>query len=148
MSLTSKTKLYFNVLPKIVSRSHTNKPWSYLPEDNSFTVYCTYNTHFNSVRTHIQFSPYVYPYTFVCTRAILTCHVFGLCLSVRVPLSPDRCLPLSPNSILNVRPQISTEHPLLFIVGLICNDYTAMRAYQDLVPHHQNKALRPVRKKQ
>ena len=76
-SLTHKTKLSFNVLPKIVSRWNTKKPWSSLPKDHSFTVYCAYNMHFNSVRTRIQFSPYVYVYVFVCTSSIFPCHVFG-----------------------------------------------------------------------
>ena len=102
-----------------MSRWRTNKPWSYLPKDNSFTVYCVYNTHFNSVCTHIQFSLYVYAYMFVRTRAILPCHVFGLCSSVRVPLSPERGLPLSSYSVLHVQTQISTELPLPFIVGII-----------------------------
>ena len=65
----------------------------------------------------------VYAYTFVCTRATLPCHIFGLCPSVCVPLSPDRGLPLSPNSVLHVRPQISTERPQQFIVGLIRYTY-------------------------
>ena len=39
-SLTHKTKLSFNVLPKIVIQWHTNKPWSSLPKDCSFTPYC------------------------------------------------------------------------------------------------------------
>ena len=60
----------------------------------------------------------MYAYTFVRTRAILYCHVFGLCLFMRVPLSPDRGLPLSPNIVLYIQPQISTELPLPFLVGL------------------------------
>ena len=36
-SLTSKTKLYFNVLPNWVSWWHTNKFLSSLPKDNLFT---------------------------------------------------------------------------------------------------------------
>ena len=49
----------------------------------------------------------------------LSCCVFGTCSSVRVSLSPDRGLPLFPNIVLHVWPQISTEHPPPFIVGLI-----------------------------
>ena len=60
-----------------------------------------------------------YAYTFVCTRDILPCRLFGLCSSVRMPLYPDRGLPLFPNSVLHVQPQISTERPSQFIVGLI-----------------------------
>ena len=118
-SLTSKTKLSFNVIPKRVSRWHTNKPLSYLLKDHLFTVYCAYNTHFNSDRTCIQFSPYAYPYMFARTHAILPCYVFGPCSSMRAPLSPDKGWPLFPNSVLHVWPQISTKHPLPFIVGLI-----------------------------
>ena len=117
MSSTSKTKLSFNVLPKRVIPWHKNNPWSSLPKDHSFTAYCVYNTHFNSVRTRIQFSPYAY--TFVHTRSILPCRFFGMCLSVCVPLSLDSGLPLSLNSVLHVRPQISTERLLPFIVVLI-----------------------------
>ena len=102
-----------------MSQWHTNKPWSSFPKDRSFTVYCAYNNHFNSVRTRIKFSLYVYAYTFFRTHVILPCHVFVPFLSVRVTLSPDRGLPISPNIVLYVQPQISAEHPLLFIVGLI-----------------------------
>ena len=63
--------------------------------------------------------PNLYAYTFVHTRAILPCCIFGTCSSMRMPLYPDRGLPLSPNIVLHVRPQISTERPPLFIVGLI-----------------------------
>ena len=56
---------------------------------------------------------------FVHTHAIIPCRIFGPRLSVRVPLYPDRGLPLSPNSVLHVRPKISTERPPPFIVGLI-----------------------------
>ena len=59
---------------------------------------------------------------FVCTHDILPCCVFGPCLSVHVPLSPDRGLPLSPNIVLHVLPQISIERPLPFIVVLIRYD--------------------------
>ena len=38
---------------------------------------------------------------------------------MRVPLSPDRGLPLSTNRFLHVLPQISNERPPLFIVVLI-----------------------------
>ena len=62
---------------------------------------------------------HLYKYMFVCKRAILPCCIFGLWLSVCVPLSPDRGLPLSNNSVLHVWPQLSTEHPPPFIVGLI-----------------------------
>ena len=65
--------------------------------------------------------PNLYAYTFVHTRAILPYRIFGPCLSVRVSLSPDRGLPLSTNSVLHIRPQISTKRPPLCIVGLICN---------------------------
>ena len=61
----------------------------------------------------------MYAYTFVCMRVILPCRSFGPCSSVRVPLSRDMGLPLSPNSVLYVRPQISTERPPPVIVGLI-----------------------------
>ena len=122
----SKTKLSFNVIPKRVSRCHTNKPWSSLSKDHLFTVYCAYNTHINSVLTRIQLSLYAYAYTFVRTCAILPCHVFGPCSSVRVPLSPARGLPLSTNSVLHVRPQISTEHPLPFIMGLIWSSQSCL----------------------
>ena len=94
-----------------------NNPWYSLPKDHSFTAYCEYTTHFNSVCTCIQYSKYAYK--FVRTRVIILCCVFVLCLSVRVPLSPDRGLPLSPNSVLHVQPQISTKRHLIFIVGLI-----------------------------
>ena len=94
-----------------------NNPWYSLTKDHSFTAYCVYNTHFNSVRMRIQFSPYAY--VFVRTHSILLCPVFGPCSYVRVPLSPDRGLPLSPNSVLNVQLQIITERPLPFVVGLI-----------------------------
>ena len=63
--------------------------------------------------------PNLYAYMFVHTHVILPCCIFGPCLSVRVPLSPDRGLPLYPNSVLRVQPQISTKCPPLFIVGLI-----------------------------
>ena len=105
-----------------MSRWHTNKPWSSLPKDHSFNAYCAYNTHINSVHMCIQFSLYTYAYMFVRTHAILPGRVFGPCSSVRMPLSLDRGLPLSPNSVLHVRPQISTERPPPFIMGLICID--------------------------
>ena len=63
--------------------------------------------------------PNYYAYMFVHTHAILPCCIFGLYLSMRVPLSPDRGLPSSTNIILHVRPQISNERPPPFIVGLI-----------------------------
>ena len=53
-SSTSKTKLSFNLLPKRVSRSHKNNPWSSIPKYHSFTAYCVYNTHFYLVRTRIH----------------------------------------------------------------------------------------------
>ena len=122
----SKTKLSFNVLPKILRWSHKTILGLILQRIIHLPLTaCTIRTSiqslriYNSVRTRIQFSPYVYAYMFVCTRAILPCHVFVPCFSVRMPLSPDRGLPLSPNSVLYVRPQISTESPLLFIVELI-----------------------------
>ena len=59
---------------------------------------------------------------FVRTRDLLPCRVFRLFSSVLIPLSPDRGLTLSPNRVLHIRPQISTERPLLFIVRLICID--------------------------
>ena len=101
---TSNTKLSFNVITKRVSHWHTNKPLSSLPKDHSFTIYCAYNSHFNSVCTHIQFSPYAYTYTFIRECDILPCHVLGLCLSVRKLLSPENNLTLSHNSILHVQP--------------------------------------------
>ena len=52
-------------------------------------------------------------------HVILPCHIFGPFLSVRMPLSTDRGLPLSPNSVLHVQPQISTKRPPPLIVGLI-----------------------------
>ena len=61
----------------------------------------------------------MYAYMFVRTRAIPPCQFFGQCLYVRVPLSPDRGLPLSTKIVLHVQPQISTKRPLPFIVGLI-----------------------------
>ena len=87
LSSTSKTKISFKVLPKIVSQSHKNNPWSSLPKYHAFTAYSTYNTDFYLVRMHIclflsvPFSP-VYP--------SVNLHIFGLCLSVRMPLSPVR----------------------------------------------------------
>ena len=60
-------------------------------------------------------------YTFVRTCVILPYCIFRLCSYVRVPLSPDRGLPLSANSVLHIRPQISTECLQPVIVGLICN---------------------------
>ena len=110
-----------------MSQWHTNKPWSSLLKYHSFTVYCAYNTHFNSVRTRIQFSPYAYGYKFVRTCAILSCHVFGTCSYVHMPLYPDVSLPLSPNSVLNVRPLLSTERPLLFIVEIIRKNHDTLR---------------------
>ena len=56
---------------------------------------------------------------FIHTRAILSCRIFGPCSSVRVPLSHDRGLHWSTNSILHVWPQISTGRPPPFIEGLI-----------------------------
>ena len=56
---------------------------------------------------------------FVHTRAILPCCIFGPCPSVRMPLSPDRGLPLCTNRVLHARPQSSNERPPPFIVGLI-----------------------------
>ena len=89
---------------------YQNNPWSFLPKDHSSTAYCA-----------LPNAPLLNLYicTFVHTRVIFPCHIFGPCSSVRVPLSPDRGLPLSPNSVLHVRPQISTECPPPFIVGLI-----------------------------
>ena len=65
--------------------------------------------------------PNLYAYMFVHTHVILPCRIFGPCLSVRVPLSPDRGLPLYPNRVLHVRLQISTERPPPVIVRLICS---------------------------
>ena len=106
-----KAKLYFNVPPKSVSRSHQNHPWSSLPKDHSFTAYCAYNTQLYIVRTH----------------AILPCRIFGPCLSVRAPLSPDRGLPLSANCVLHVWPEI--------ILGLICCDYDNEWNLNDKIPY-------------
>ena len=92
-----KEMLSFNVLPNIVSRWHTNKPWYSLPKDYSFT---TLTARLNPLL------PNLYAYTFVHTHAIIPCRIFVPCVSVCVPLSLDRGLPLSPNSVLHVRPQI------------------------------------------
>ena len=94
-----------------------NNPWSSITKDHSFTAYCAYNKRFNSIRTCIQFIPYVY--MFVRMRAIIPCNVFGTRLSVHLPLYPDRGLTLNLNSVLHVQPQISTKHPLPFIMGLM-----------------------------
>ena len=92
-----------------MSRLHQNKPWSFLPKYHSFTAYweskCT-STKFVRVyvRSDLLHSPLSYLWTVLVRR---------------VPLSPDRGLPLSPNSVLHVWHQISTERPPPFIVGLI-----------------------------
>ena len=64
-SATSKTKLYFNVRPKRVSRWQKNNPWYSFPKGHSFAAYCAYNMRFYLVRTrihsfiHVPFSPVV-----------------------------------------------------------------------------------------
>ena len=73
--------------------------------------------------------PNLYAYTFVLTRAISPCHICGPCLSVCVPLSPDRGLTLSTNIVLHVRSQISTKRPPPFIVGLFRSAKIKNRCY-------------------
>ena len=106
-----KTNLSFNVLQKRVSLLHQNNPGSFLPKDRSFTAYCV------SKCTSTK----IYTYKFVHMSDILSFHIFGPCSSVRVPLSTDRSSPLSPNSVLHVRSQISNERPPPFILGLFCS---------------------------
>ena len=139
----SKTKLSFNILPKRVSWSHkkslgfsSERTFIYRLLPTQYTI--QFSPHFNSVRTHILVSPYAY--TFVHMHAILTFHVFGLCSYVRMPFSPDRGLPLSPNSVLHIWTQISTELPLPFIAGLICGCTNNCKSVYGGCPilHHQH----------
>ena len=64
-----------------------NNTWYSLPKDHSFDAYCAYNTHFYLVHTRILLFARV-PLSPVCPYVNI--HVFGLCLSVCVPLPPVR----------------------------------------------------------
>ena len=80
----SKTKLYFNVLLKRVSRLHQNNPFSFLPKYHSFTAYCASkctSTKFVRVYacSYVCHSPLSYLWTMlVRARALIPWQGFNL----------------------------------------------------------------------
>ena len=84
LSLTSKTKLYFKVLSKRVSRWHTNKPCSSLTKDHSFAAYCSSKcTSTKLLRVYVRsydcHSPLSYLWiVFVCVHALISLMGFTL----------------------------------------------------------------------
>ena len=127
-SSTAKTKLFFNVLPKVVCQSEKKIILGLLFQRIILLprTECTIHTFISFVRIYVRSHLYIHISIYMSLYHARLCSCPYLLW--------DRGLSLSPNSALHVWPRISTERPLPVIVGLIRSpQYCFITLIQDCI---------------